>query len=171
MGKILGAFLDWGRPTLFIFECVLSYLDSAVVDSLLQMLQTNFLESSIISYDPIRNEDAFGRKRCGALEIKGCPLLSTVSGNNPFLLEDRFRRAGWAEAISSDLKEYAENLFRNNPALLQYINSIEHLDEMEEWNLLHEHYALTYATNLGTNESALGKSKPKRYFPWLLSGD
>ena len=170
-------------PTLFLFECVLPYLSTPTIPRLLRDLCRSFPKSSILSYDMLHGEDTFGRQMSENFLRFDCPLLSLPAYNNLMALRNRMLEAGWGDVNVYNMKSYAERVFQKYPDQLVFLRQIEILDDVEEWNLLHEHYAITYATNL-TELCQVGKKKlksiktegersdtaPSSPIPWLIRG-
>lgn len=146
-----GFSFDPSSPTLFISECVLVYLPPEAGNEVLRdalALLTNDddgAEGAIIVYDPCRPDTAFGQQMATNLRARGCELLGIGAARDPRGAAERLQRAKWeccggGEGSAADLRTVWE---RHLPATARArASQIEQLDELEEFNLIMEHYFL-----------------------------
>lgn len=124
-------------------------------------------EGAVIVYDPCRPATAFGRQMAANLRARGCELLGIAGATDPEGAAARLRRAGWespgnggdgdgeggqgsaAASAAADLRAVWERLLSREARALA--SRVELLDELEEFNLIMEHYFL-----------AVGVKKKKR---------
>jgi tRNA wybutosine-synthesizing protein 4 len=150
--KTLEQHCDSSLPTLIIAECVLVYVPPDHSNTLISWLAMNFSNASIVIYDPIRPDDAFGRQMLINLEARGCPLLGISHAPTPEAQCQRLKTAGWSTAECMDLYQ-VHNQCLDQDSRLQ-AEKLEPLDEFEEWTLLMQHYCLVVG-NKGTADLQL----------------
>lgn len=138
-------------PTLVLSECVLVYMGKdatlALATELGQIMQSDALW---LTYDMITPNDVYGKNMIRNLqnvgfEIPGLKDFPTLEDQ-----KDRFLLTGWSDSHSCNMRFYYDKLLPQESK--ERISKLEILDEVEEWNMLMEHYSLTIATkgaNLG----------------------
>ena len=135
-------------PTLILSECCLTYLNSSTSISILQYFLETLIPSptpiSVILYEPLHPNDAFGRTMTSNLSARGISLpgvnaCPTLDAHEARLRECGFEKTGgklvkdwWRADVSEDEKERLRNL--------------EGLDEEEEWELLAGHYGFIWGS-------------------------
>ncbi|KAL9092191.1 MAG: hypothetical protein Q9159_000950 [Coniocarpon cinnabarinum] len=145
--------VDPERPTLLASECCLTYLNSSVTVSILRNLSNDILKPStpisIILYEPLHPDDAFGRTMTSNLSARGISLPGLEACPTLKAHEERLKACGfetsggmlvkkwWRTKVSDDEKDYLRNL--------------EGLDEEEEWELLAGHYGFIWGSR-GTSK-------------------
>ncbi|KAJ2822994.1 carboxy methyl transferase for protein phosphatase 2A [Coemansia erecta] len=141
--KLMAHGFDCTAPTLFLSECVLIYLDPQHSDTILDWITNNVKHAGILTYEQIRPDDRFGQMmienlRARGLELRGLHAYPTLQSTS-----QRFLDRGWHSAVAADLVTYHEQMLSN--AERERLARIEFLDEWEEFNLLAQHYAFTFA--------------------------
>ncbi|KAJ2809511.1 carboxy methyl transferase for protein phosphatase 2A [Coemansia guatemalensis] len=141
--KLFARGLDCNKPTLFLSECVLIYLDSLQSDQILDWITRNISNAGILTYEQILPDDRFGRMmienlRNRGLELRGLHAYPTLQSTS-----QRFLTRGWHRAAAIDLATYHEHFVQKSE--LARLAKIEFLDEWEEFILLAQHYAFTFA--------------------------
>ncbi|PIA18258.1 S-adenosyl-L-methionine-dependent methyltransferase [Coemansia reversa NRRL 1564] len=141
--KLINRGFDCNKPTLFLSECVLIYLDSQHSDRILDWITQNIPNSGILTYEQILPDDRFGRMmienlRNRGLELRGLHAYPTLQSTS-----QRFLSRGWHRAAAIDLATYHEQFVQKSE--LARLAKIEFLDEWEEFILLAQHYAFTFA--------------------------
>lgn len=139
----LAPYIDKNRPTLFLAECVLVYMEEEHSNALLRNISSLFSESMLVVYEQVNPHDAFGKQMMLNLRLRGCPLKGIIDSLDG--QKERMQGCGWILSSS----EYMLTLFNTciPPNEIARINRIERLDEEEEWNLLLRHYCITWARN------------------------
>ena len=155
-------------PTLFVSECVLVYLPPEAGDEVLrdafEMLsgvgkggeggeeKTSGVgggaEGAVIIYDPCKPETAFGIQMAANLRARGCELPGIGAAADPSAAAARLQRLGWeisggcssSPAAAADLGTVWDRLLPQRTRA--HASRIEQLDELEEFNLIMEHYFL-----------------------------
>ena len=116
-------------------------------------------EGAVVVYDPCRPGTAFGRQMAANLRARGCELAGIEGARDPEGAAARLRRAGWespgsgegeggqatagasvSSSSAADLRAVWERLLPREARALA--SRVELLDELEEFNLIMEHYFL-----------------------------
>jgi hypothetical protein len=128
---------DDSRPTLFLSECVLIYLDRQSSDSVIKLVSSlgTCAPMFMAIYEQVNPHDQFGKMMMENLTNRGCPLQSIVS--SPDDMSSRLRRLGFSFCRTELMSHFTIKVKRP-----------EIIDEVEELNLLQDHYVLAVgATN------------------------
>lgn len=147
--------LDPTIPTLILSEMCLVYLQPQAVQGIISTFTTRYLKpttpASLILYEPILPQDAFGRTMISNLQTRNIHLPTLTS--YPELGDQRARLSGygfkdgakaadtnfiWKHWISEDEKERVAGL--------------EMLDELEELELLLKHYCFAWGWRDGEGD-------------------
>mmetsp|Transcript_17111 Transcript_17111/g.55578 ORF Transcript_17111/g.55578 Transcript_17111/m.55578 type:complete len:334 (-) Transcript_17111:1603-2604(-) len=135
--------LDETEPTLFIAECVFSYLEETKFAALLTYAAATFPESAVVSYDVLAKDDAFGKLMRRNFEHRGWPVLApspTIEAH-----EKRFHE--FADAAVVDMHALYQNVILATPAERARVNKLEIFDDPDEFKLFMEHYCFVVAAN------------------------
>eukprot|EP00038_Savillea_parva_P031975 m.92441 g.92441 ORF g.92441 m.92441 type:complete len:306 (+) comp9959_c0_seq1:108-1025(+) len=133
---------DTSRPTLFVAECVLVYLEAEESAALLSTLAAAVTEACFINYEMINPDDPFGRVMVRNLELRGCPLRGLNGCPDLKSQEARFDNAGWHSRPAKDMNA----VFKLLPAEdVARVRKLEIFDEIEEWELISAHYCISTA--------------------------
>ncbi|KAK4050814.1 carboxy methyl transferase for protein phosphatase 2A [Microbotryomycetes sp. JL201] len=147
ISSLNGPLLDPSKPTLLLLECVLFYLPSSNRKMILEWFVKTFRApesfSMIVSYDPFGLQDAFGRVMLRNLANRGLAIPMDAGASSIEHQVDIFEQAGFKRARSMSIKQVRAKAIP--PDELQRINLIEMIDEVEELNLVLDHYAVSYA--------------------------
>ncbi|KAJ1738650.1 carboxy methyl transferase for protein phosphatase 2A [Coemansia sp. RSA 1250] len=140
--KLMARGFDCSQPTLFLSECVLIYLDPKHSDQIISWITENMKHAGILTYEQILPHDRFGQMmienlRTRGLELRGLHAYPTLQSTS-----QRFLDRGWHSAVAVDLATFHESLPENEQSRLA---KIEFMDEWEEFRLLAQHYAFTFA--------------------------
>ena len=135
-------------PTLFVSECVLVYLERDCVLSLTQSIVQHFSESAWVSYDMINPTDLFGKTMLRNLAAARHKVPGFVQFPTTDAHKDRYLTTGWNEAHCISMLR-AFNIFVSAEEKYR-IARLEMLDEIEEWELIMQHYAFTVAIHGAT---------------------
>lgn len=142
-------------PTLIISECCLVYLTPVEADAILTFFTTTFKPShplSIVLYEPIGSDDAFGRVMIQNLATRGIVLQTLKKYNTLSRQKERLRMLGFkgGQAIG-DVDWIWENWVGAGEK--ERLARLEMLDEVEEWKLLARHYCVVWGWKNGEGES------------------
>ncbi|GAA5930745.1 hypothetical protein JCM3775_003855 [Rhodotorula graminis] len=162
-------------PTLLLLECVLVYVPPAAADALLAWFARTWGAArpggaedrapggAVVMYDPFGLDDKFGevmRRNLAArgLSLPGAPATPTLES-----LEARLMRAGARGQVGSrTVREIRERCLPREE--LERVNALERIDEVEELNLVLEHYAVSWANLVPADddEGAEGATSGRR---------
>eukprot|EP01112_Ceratiomyxa_fruticulosa_P023189 TRINITY_DN876_c0_g2_i1.p1 TRINITY_DN876_c0_g2~~TRINITY_DN876_c0_g2_i1.p1 ORF type:complete len:348 (-),score=56.35 TRINITY_DN876_c0_g2_i1:63-1106(-) len=142
---ILSTGLNTSLPTLFISECVLVYLPGINGSNIIKWVAEKFPVSGFVTYDIIHPNDPFGKVMVSNLEAKGCPLLSIAEFHDIPTQKQRYTSQGWNRVEILDMNDIYDHYISAD--VKRRIETIEHLDELEEWVLIQSHYIYVWAMN------------------------
>ncbi|KAJ6491588.1 S-adenosyl-L-methionine-dependent methyltransferase [Mycena vulgaris] len=161
LGQLLaaesGAILSPTLPTLLLFECVLVYMSPAASSALLQWFTSYFslggsgVLGSIV-YEMFRLQDSFGRVMVENLKARHVSLPGAVPYPDAASLPGRFLNMGFTAARALTLKDIRKSYISH--AELERISQLELVDEIEELDLVLEHYAITWGLFVPQSTSA-----------------
>jgi [phosphatase 2A protein]-leucine-carboxy methyltransferase len=135
-------------PTLLLSECCLCYVPPTTATDILSYF-TNALSTAslaIILYEPIRPYDSFGKTMITNLASRGIELQTVKRYYSLAAQRDRLKKAGFTTGQGArDVEQiyYAEEWVSR--AERDRVESLEWLDEVEEWKLLASHYCVAWA--------------------------
>lgn len=139
--------LDFTLPTLFIFECVLIYMNSTNSHNLLKYLSSSFQSLCLINYEQINLNDKFGEIMLSNMELRACKLLGVDVCKSIQTQIERFENAGFSKDLIrvKTMTDYYLNVLDRNER--ERIESIEFLDETELFFQLMDHYCVCQVAN------------------------
>ena len=125
------------KPTLFICECVLIYMDTYEANAIIQWIATTAATTpaaprALAIYEQMNSRDAFGRVMVENLNARGCSLRSIT--DSPSSMVARLLDLGFTSARSELMSHFDPLIPVKRPEII---------DELEEYNLLQSHYAFT----------------------------
>ncbi len=136
--------VDYAVPTLFLTECVLMYLRPTDSDALLSFVASTFTAPhQFINYEPIRPFDAFGSQMVSNIAKRGSPLLGITDYPDEKTQRGRFRKHGWDHVHAVNMRVAFDAMFTFADKMK--LNRHQVLDELEEWNMIMEHYVIVCA--------------------------
>lgn len=146
--------IDPTMPTLILAECVLVYMTGSESSTILHtMLSKVFANQAtpvvLLSYDAVNPDDRFGKVMVETLQRRGIPLLGISDLKTPEAHEARAKAVGFNCVRSQTMKKLYETVPLEEKKML---DALERIDDWEEWNLLHEHYAITFAGRLSAEQ-------------------
>ncbi|KAI8816993.1 S-adenosyl-L-methionine-dependent methyltransferase [Fimicolochytrium jonesii] len=146
--------LDTTLPTLFLCECVLIYLPPALSRSILNatssLVRSGGGGGMFVVYEQIHPDDAFGRVMAQNLRGRGIELRGWREWPDLKAQKRRFGECGWEEAGAVDMNMFWEGLGVEERGR---ISKLEIFDEVEEWQLLSDHYCVSWAVIPGETEA------------------
>lgn len=147
--------LDPAMPTLILSEMCLVYLQASTVQSIVSTLLTHYLRPttpvSLILYEPILPQDAFGRTMISNLQTRNIHLHTLTA--YPELGDQRARLKGYgfdAAAKAEDTSYIWRKWIRAEEK--ERVGSLEFLDELEELELLLRHYCIAWGWRNGDSD-------------------
>ncbi|KAF2134889.1 leucine carboxyl methyltransferase [Dothidotthia symphoricarpi CBS 119687] len=147
--------LDPNTPTLILSEMCLIYLQSSTVQSILSTLLTKYLQpttpASLILYEPILPQDAFGRTMISNLQTRNIHLPTLTA--YPTLGDQRARLQGYgfkAGARAADTNFIWRRWVSEEEK--ERVAGLEMLDELEELEMLLKHYCVAWGWRDGDGD-------------------
>lgn len=137
--KLHQAEIKFDKPTLFIAECVLVYIESEWVNRLLQWISSTFSTGLFINYEMCNMNDTFGDIMMGNLRARGCNLAGIMNCKNIETQKSRFTDNGWLGSNAWDMVQVYHAI---DPCERTRIEKIEFLDEQELLIQLFQHYCI-----------------------------
>ncbi|CAE6491056.1 unnamed protein product [Rhizoctonia solani] len=134
--------LDPSLPTLFIAECVFVYMPPSASGAILQWFSNTFGRAAGIVYEMFGLQDSFGKVlkdnlKARHIELPGVDAFPSLNSQL-----SRYTSNGFSHSKGRTLKSIRRE---NIPVSeLQRISRLEHLDEIEELELVLEHYSITW---------------------------
>jgi [phosphatase 2A protein]-leucine-carboxy methyltransferase len=138
--------LDSELPTLILSECCLCYLPPETTNSVIQYFTMNIkAPMGLVIYEPIRPFDAFGKTMVSNLASRGIQLQTLKRFASLEAQRQRLRIDGFDSGQGArDIYELWQSDVWVGGDERQMIESLEWLDEIEEWQLLASHYCLAW---------------------------
>ncbi|KAI0450080.1 leucine carboxyl methyltransferase [Xylaria acuta] len=130
-------------PTLLISECCLCYLEVVDASKVMKYFTDRIPHLSIVMYEPIHPHDPFGKQMVSNLAARHIRMPTLEEYEDTDKQETRLRDAGFDSVHSLTIEEIWENWI--SPEEKERVDSLEGLDEVEEWNLLAGHYSVSWA--------------------------
>ena len=131
---------DKAKPTLFLAECVLIYMEAHESDCVIEWaarLAVNPTVPHLLAiYEQVNGRDAFGRMMVENLASRGCPLRSI--GDSTEAMSNRFSRLGFKLNRFELVSHFDPLIEKQHPEII---------DELEEYNLLQSHHAFGFGAN------------------------
>ncbi|KAF8504705.1 S-adenosyl-L-methionine-dependent methyltransferase [Russula emetica] len=135
-------------PTLLLFECVLAYMNPAASNALIRWFVDYFSTAAPggllggVVYEMFKLNDAFGRVMLNNLKSRGVSLPGAEPHPDLGSLSRRFLDLGFTTAQAVTLREIRRRYIE--PQELQRLSQLEMLDEVEELELVLDHYAISW---------------------------
>ncbi|KAG0051007.1 hypothetical protein BGZ83_004224 [Gryganskiella cystojenkinii] len=153
--KLLAQGFDTSLPTLFLSECVLIYIQPRDSDRIVEWVGTNMAAPLFVLYEQINPTDAFGAMMLRNLKARQIELPGIHAYPSLKSQEERFTARGWLAAKAIDMNKLHSSLADEE---MKRISGLEIFDEVEEWQLLANHYCVTWAYHV-REDSQSGKSR------------
>ncbi|KAF6814180.1 leucine carboxyl methyltransferase superfamily [Colletotrichum sojae] len=129
-------------PTLLVSECCLCYLETSATKDILAWFEQKIPNLAIIIYEPIRPDDPFGKMMTSNLAARRIRMPTLESYKLPQDQERRLREAGFEHANALTVERIWERWVSAEEK--KRVDSLEGLDEVEEWKLLSDHYIVAW---------------------------
>jgi [phosphatase 2A protein]-leucine-carboxy methyltransferase len=142
-------------PTLILSEMCLVYLQPETVQSIMKSLMTEYLKpttpTSLVLYEPILPQDAFGRTMIANLQTRNIHLPTLTA--YPELGDQRARLQGYGFKDGAKVAD-TSYIWRNwvPEEEKERVASLEFLDELEELELLLRHYCVAWGWKDGDSD-------------------
>jgi len=155
------AIISPSLPTLLLFECVLVYMSPAASSKLLKWFVDHFstpqsTPGSILGcivYEMFGLNDSFGQVMVNNLKSRHVSLPGAEHFTTIESLPHRFLSTGFTSAYALTLKDIRRSYTDSNE--LARIARLEMLDEIEELELVLQHYAISWGLLLSNPASAV----------------
>ncbi|KAI6086193.1 leucine carboxyl methyltransferase [Hypoxylon rubiginosum] len=130
-------------PTVLISECCLCYLEVPQARGVIDYFTKIIPNLAIVIYEPIYPNDSFGQQMVSNLAARRICMPTLEAYLNPVSQEERLRKAGFTFTRSVTIRDVWQKWVADEER--ERVNSLEGLDEVEEWNLLADHYVVVWA--------------------------
>jgi [phosphatase 2A protein]-leucine-carboxy methyltransferase len=131
-------------PTLVVSECCLCYLSPEDASRVLAYFGSQIPNLAIAIYEPTRPDDSFGRIMVSNLAARHIRMPTLDVYREPRDQEDRLRQAGFDLVRHMTIEDCWEMWIA--PEEKERVDSLEGLDEVEEWKLLAAHYVVVWGS-------------------------
>jgi [phosphatase 2A protein]-leucine-carboxy methyltransferase len=133
-------------PTLIISECCLCYLEVDNSRDVVKWFADRIPSIGIILYEPIGVDDSFGQMMVSNLAARGITMPSLQSYKTLSDQKNRLGELGFKEDNGGQEAETVEKIWEQwiPTAEKDRVDSLEGLDEVEEWQMLARHYAVVW---------------------------
>ncbi|KAI1081835.1 S-adenosyl-L-methionine-dependent methyltransferase [Whalleya microplaca] len=133
-----------GVPTLLISECCLCYLEIPAAKNVIKHFTERIPNLATIIYEPIHPEDPFGRQMVSNLAARRIQMPTLDAYQDPSKQQARLKEAGFQSVESLTIEQIWQKWVSTEEK--ERVDSLEGLDEVEEWNLLADHYVMMYVS-------------------------
>ncbi|KAK7110582.1 tRNA wybutosine-synthesizing protein 4-like [Littorina saxatilis] len=135
---------DFDTPTLFLSECVMTYMTRRCSSALVKWAGETFLDAIFVMFEQINPDDAFGIFMQNHFHTIGSPLKCITAFPTMESQIKRFLDLGWQKCKCHDLNEmYRHALTAEERARIE---TLDPFDEYEEFNLKCAHYFVLLAS-------------------------
>lgn len=129
-------------PTLLVSECCLCYLETSEAKDVVKYFTDRTLDLGLVLYEPVKPDDAFGRQMVSNLAARSIHMPTLNEYKTPKDQEERLRQAGFQVARQKTVDDIWEQWVAEGEK--ERVDSLEGLDEVEEWQLLAGHYIVAW---------------------------
>ncbi|KAL0205736.1 hypothetical protein P9112_001043 [Eukaryota sp. TZLM1-RC] len=140
------SFIDHQQPTLFLFECVVTYLDPDNMNDSLSKISEQFQKCYCFLYDPFRSHTTFGTimlRNISARVSSSCPSLQRYKTLVDF--KQRMCNVGFKWVVAGDLLTMEKSVVDEKE--IARLLKLEPFAEVEEYQMLLSHYCVIVAGN------------------------
>ncbi|KAF5229018.1 hypothetical protein FANTH_14344 [Fusarium anthophilum] len=131
-------------PTLLLSECCLCYLTSSEASDVIDFFSSRIPNLGTIIYEPIRPDDAFGKMMVSNLAARRIQMPTLQMYQTPEDQRARMSKAGFEKVYHMTIEDIWQNWMSADEK--RRVDSLEGLDEVEEWKLLAAHYIVVWAS-------------------------
>ncbi|KAL7627823.1 carboxy methyl transferase for protein phosphatase 2A [Parahypoxylon ruwenzoriense] len=129
-------------PTVLVSECCLCYLETSEAQGVIKYFTERIPNLAIMIYEPIRPGDSFGKQMVSNLAARQIRMPTLDAYQDPAKQQSRLRGAGFDLVKSLTIKEVWRHWITEEEK--ERVDDLEGLDEVEEWNLLADHYIIVW---------------------------
>ena len=130
-------------PTLILTECVLVYIEKVVTEKLINAFASSISNVAWVTYDMVNPMDSFGKTMCKNLRDAGFNIPGFLEYPTIESQIQRFQLNNFEKVKTMSMLAAFQCLLTSEDKAR--IARIEHLDEIEEFELIMSHYTLTTA--------------------------
>ena len=139
-------FIEKALPTLIISECCLCYLAPAAADTVALYFTNHLFPSStplgLLLYEPINPNDSFGRVMVSNLAARGIVLQTLKKYGSLEAQDARMKGYGLDSSAAATINTLWDKGV--NEIEKERVSKLEMVDEVEEWELLADHYCVAW---------------------------
>ncbi|RWA05825.1 hypothetical protein EKO27_g9284 [Xylaria grammica] len=144
-------------PTLLLSECCLCYLEVTEASEVIKYFTDRISRLSFVVYEPVHPDDAFGKQMVSNLATRRIRMPTLEEYTDTGKQEARLRDAGFDSVHSLTIERIWEDWI--SPEEKERVHDLEGLDEVEEWNLLADHYSVSWGwRGIGLDAWRIGPS-------------
>ena len=129
-------------PTLLISECCMCYLETEQAKKVVKWFTDKIPNIALVVYEPIRPDDSFGRMMVLNLASRHVRLPTLDVYKNVEDQQIRLSDAGFERVRAISIEDIWETWISDDEK--ERVDSLEGLDEVEEWILLAGHYVVVW---------------------------
>ncbi|KAJ9155007.1 Leucine carboxyl methyltransferase 1 [Pleurostoma richardsiae] len=129
-------------PTLLISECCLCYLETSEAQDAIRWFTDKIPNIALVLYEPIKPDDPFGKMMVSNLAARRIRMPTLEVYKEPEHQDARLREAGFTEVRHRLIDDIWETWVSEEEK--ERVDSLEGLDELEEWKLLAGHYIIAW---------------------------
>ncbi|KAI2621390.1 leucine carboxyl methyltransferase [Hypomontagnella submonticulosa] len=129
-------------PTILISECCLCYLETTEARGVIKYFAEKMPNLAIIIYEPIHPNDSFGRQMVSNLATRRIRMPTLDAYQDRDKQQTRLKDAGFEMVQSLTIGDIWRKWITEEEK--ERVDSLEGLDEVEEWNLLADHYTVAW---------------------------
>ncbi|SPN99667.1 related to Leucine carboxyl methyltransferase 1 [Cephalotrichum gorgonifer] len=129
-------------PTLLVSECCLCYLEVSEAQSIIKWFTDRIPNVGVVIYEPTRPGDPFGKMMVSNLAARCIHMPTLEAYGEPEDQVDRLKDAGFTEARVMPVYNIFDRWVSREEK--SRLDRLEGLDEVEEWNLLANHYVIAW---------------------------
>ena len=146
-------FFSSNNLTIIVAECLLCYLNKEEALNMIKNISNKIDNCVIIYYDVINPNDEFGKVMINNLkQFRNITLPGYTTYPDEISHENRMKECGFTYNNKCiDMLKYFNNYIPENEKNL--INHLELLDELEEWNLLQQHYCIGFGIKISNEDN------------------
>eukprot|EP00842_Homolaphlyctis_polyrhiza_P000289 jgi/Hompol1/1260/HPOL_000528-RA len=163
MPRLIELGFDKSRPTLFISECVLIYLTPQVSQSIIECISQTVDTAFFATYEQINPFDAFGSTMLSNLKTRNIELPGIFAHPTLESQMTRYTEHGWIISRAIDLNQVWRDVISETEKAR--VAKLEIFDEVEEWQMLSQHYCVSWAAKHKIDTDHLRTQLLDAWFP------
>lgn len=129
-------------PTLLVSECCLCYLETSEAQGIIKYFTEKIPNLAVVIYEPIYPGDAFGKQMVSNLAARRIRMPTLDAYQDPAQQQSRLKEAGFDRVKSMTIGDIWRQWVAKGEK--ERVDDLEGLDEVEEWDLLADHYVVVW---------------------------